>query len=197
MSVRIGLFGGRFDPIHNGHLIIAEFIREELHLDKVIFIPAAMPPHKETRTDAGLRLHMVSACTADNPFFEPSDIEIRRQGVTYSVDTIQEIKDSYQTFVPELFWVMGEDNFVEFHKWKDPERIRQLCRIVVFPRTAEQTAGRVDLPPDDVCFLKHAPFLEISSTFVRNLIREGRSVKYLVPPQVQQIISKFGLYEDK
>jgi nicotinate-nucleotide adenylyltransferase len=191
--LRIGLFGGRFDPIHNAHLIIADYIREEIHLDRVLFIPAAQPPHKGTLTSGELRLQMVTASIEDDPFFSASDIENQRSGPSYSIDTIRILKEKYRLNRSDLFWIMGADNFLEFHNWREPEGILQLCQIVVFPR-AESGLPGPEAIAQDVIYLKDAPLLDISSTLIRQLIKGRRSIRYLVPPKVLQIINKFELY---
>ena len=191
--MRIALFGGRFDPVHNGHLVVAEYIREELLLDQVVFIPAALPPHKKTRIDAELRLSMIKACISDNPDFKLSDIELRREGTSYSIDTILQLKAEYQLDRSDLFWIMGADNLAEFHKWKNPQKIVEHCQLVVYPRGKHRSEIHQSVRQNYI-FLENAPILDISSTFVRDLISAGRSVKYLVPTEVLKIINKFGLY---
>jgi nicotinate-nucleotide adenylyltransferase len=191
--LRIGLFGGRFDPVHIAHLIVADYIREELRLDKVILIPAALPPHKKARIDAGLRLDMIKACISDNPSFEISDIELRRDGLSYTIDTVLQFREQYQLDRSGLFWIMGADNIVEFHKWKQPEKIAELCQLVVYPRGSDVAEPGTELFKDAI-FLHNAPILNISSTFIREQIGRQRSVHYLVHPSVLKIINKFGLY---
>ena len=191
--MRIALFGGRFDPVHIAHLAVADYIREELQLDKVVFIPAALPPHKEATIDARLRLDMLRACLRDDPNFEISDIELKRPGPSYSVDTIRQLKEHYGIERPDFFWIMGADNLIEFHKWRAPENIIELCQLVVYPRGHDIDRNTLTLK-DEIVFLDHAPHLEISSTLIRERIARQRSVKYLIPPQVLKIINNYGLY---
>ncbi len=195
-GLRVGLYGGTFDPIHIVHLIIAEFIREERQLDRVIFIPSGIPPHKQVFSPKELRLKMVEACVADHPKFECSDIEITRTWTSYSVDTIAAFRRRLGLPADRLFWILGSDNFVSFDKWKEPERILEWCRVVVFPRRHgdfERAPARFRDHPA-VEYLD-APILEVSSTQIREFVRKGRSIRYLVPPAVEGLIRENDLYK--
>ncbi len=192
---RVGLYGGTFDPIHHAHLIVAEFIREEWHLDKVIFIPAGIPPHKQVYSPKELRLQMVQVSIDDNPHFECSDIEVTNPAISYSVDTIAAMKEKLGLSPDALFWILGSDNFVSFHKWKAPERILELCQLVVFPRHYED----FERAPEEFrahprVHLMDAPVLEIASTQIRSFVKQSRSIRYLVPREVEGIIREHKLY---
>ncbi|MFQ5771766.1 MAG: nicotinate-nucleotide adenylyltransferase, partial [bacterium] len=169
--MNIGLYGGTFDPIHCAHLIIAQFIKEELNLSKIIFIPSGNPPHKQVFGPAHLRLKMVQLSIVDNSDFECSMIEINKPDKSYSVDTIAQIKNDFNLTKENLFFIIGSDNFIELPKWKKPDKIFQMCKVVVFPR------NKVDFeltPPEfrkQAIHLKNAPIIEISSTQIRSLIK--------------------------
>ncbi|MFQ5825036.1 MAG: nicotinate-nucleotide adenylyltransferase [bacterium] len=192
--MKIGLYGGTFDPIHNAHLIIAQYIKEELQLNKVIFIPSACPPHKQVFATPGIRLKMVNLAIADNPDFECSEIEIRKQVITYSVDTIESLKNQFNIDKQNLFLLMGSDNLIDLPNWKNPEKIIGLCTIVVFPRSHDNIERVQSQYRDKVIYLQGAPVIEISSTTIRNLIHKDRSIKYLVPPKVEELINSEKLY---
>ncbi|NIR48682.1 nicotinate (nicotinamide) nucleotide adenylyltransferase [candidate division KSB1 bacterium] len=193
--MKIGLYGGTFDPIHIAHLIIAQYIKEELHLSKVIFIPSGSPPHKEVYSAKALRLKMVQASIQGNPDFDCSEIEIHGSDTNYSVETILRLKKELDISAQSLFWIIGSDNFMDFPKWKEPEKILQMCNVVVFPRESNDFEKA---PPEfkhhESVHLLDAPILQISSTEIRTLIQQERSIKYLVPPPVERIIRSNNLY---
>ncbi|MCZ6820290.1 MAG: nicotinate-nucleotide adenylyltransferase [Calditrichaeota bacterium] len=192
--MKIGLYGGAFDPIHNAHMIIAQFIKEELSLEKIIFIPSALPPHKSVFAAAERRLLMVQAAIASNPVFEYSEIEIEKGGTIYSVDTIAQLKEIHRLPRSCLFWIMGSDNFADFSKWKDPDLILELCHVVVFPRSTIDFHRSPVEYRKKVIYVSNAPLIDISSTLVRSLISAGRSISYLVPPAVEEVIKSSNLY---
>lgn len=191
---QIGLYGGSFDPIHNAHLIIAQFIKEELDLDKIVFIPSASPPHKKVFSKAQDRLEMVRLSIQDNPNFECSEVEIHKQQICYSIDTIQQLKQELNASKERLFWIIGSDNFVDFDKWKHAEKILEMCNLVVFPRNREDFDQAPGKFRRKARYIKGAPLIEISSTSVRFLIAEGRSIKYFVPRGVEELIRSKRLY---
>jgi nicotinate-nucleotide adenylyltransferase len=189
--VKVGILGGTFDPIHLGHLRAAECAREELGLDRVAFVPARTPPHGKGPQASSLdRYAMVAVATSSHPAFEPSDIELRRDGPSYTVDTLTE----WLRVRPAdaLYVIVGSDTFAEMPSWKDPERVFALCTVAVVARPGEPTrearAGR----PRAVAV--EGPALAISSTEVRRRVAEGRSVRYLVPEAVADYVVKRGLY---
>lgn len=193
-SIRLGLYGGAFDPIHSAHLIIAQYIKEELDLNKIVFIPAANPPHKMVHSPAAIRLEMVQESIANNQHFECSDIEIRNPDVRYSIDSISRLKSEYAVDADSLFWIIGSDNFVDFLSWKSPEKIVELCTLVVFPRNKVNFEEGPQAFKSEAIYLRDAPLLDISSTMVRSFVREGRSVSYLVPPPARHLIEEHKLY---
>jgi nicotinate-nucleotide adenylyltransferase len=193
--MKIGIFGGTFNPPHYGHLIVAEFIREEVGLDKIIFIPCSIPPHKQNNeylaqiASPEHRFEMVKLAITGNKFFEVSDIEINRGGVSYTIDTVNYFVSN---FPEEKFYLLiGADQFAEFHTWRKPDEIVQKVNLIVFNRP-----GFV-IPQTE--FSRFATFItipniEISASTIRKRIRHGKSIKYLVPPAVEEYILANKLY---
>jgi nicotinate-nucleotide adenylyltransferase len=188
-----GVLGGTFDPIHLGHLRAAENAREALALDQVVFVPAGSPPHRSQPLSSSLdRFAMVALATAFHPAFVTSDVELAREGPSYTADTLAELRRSRPT--DALFLIVGSDTFPEMQTWKDPERLFAMCTVAVADRPGTENApparsgssGRVERVPG--CGLP------ISATEVRRRVREGLSVRYLVPDAVADYIAKRGLY---
>jgi nicotinate-nucleotide adenylyltransferase len=201
---RIGILGGTFNPIHIGHLIIAEAGRESYDLQKVLFIPSAHPPHKDGRNviDANHRYRLVSLAVADHPLFEVSDIEMKMGGRSYSIETVAELK-KIEGERSEFFFVIGSDSVPELRTWKNIEGLAGLCRFVVVPRPGWELErlARMDIGlPESFkgALLSHtisAPLIGISSTDIRDRIRRGRSIRYLVPRAVEEYIAEYNLYQ--
>jgi nicotinate-nucleotide adenylyltransferase len=214
--MKLGILGGTFNPIHLAHLRIAEEVREVCALDRVLFIPAATPPHKSLAGEVSFdhRLAMVEAAIADNPHFETSDLEARRQGKSYSVHTLELLRD--QSAEGELYFIIGMDSFRDITSWREYERLFELANIVVASRPGVSDEDPLNLLPvairekfwydcasrrlrhrcgTSVIFLEET-LLDISSTRIRRLIVEGRSVRYLVPDAVIDHIHRHGLYRD-
>ncbi len=211
----IGLLGGTFNPIHLGHLRGAEEIREAFGLQEVIFIPAAIPPHKlaEEVIDAKRRFEMVRLATAPNPFFSATDIELSRPEKSYSIDTIRYFRERH----PEVFFILGRDAFVEIETWKEFQHLFSLCNFIVMARPgSEETLSPSPLPGPLASVFRydqevngwihtsgHALYfrtitgLDISSTKIRELIGAGKSVRYLVPGEVEAYIQRYGLYRHR
>ena len=197
---KIGILGGTFDPIHLGHLAIAEEARDRLALDRIILIPAGRPWLKsgQTVTSADHRLAMVRLAIEDRPGLEVSTIEIARPGPTYTVDTLVELREDLGSEV-ELYLVLGMDSVRELRRWRGPERLFDLCTVVAVSRpdsvdvsTAEiersfpAARGRVKTV--------RGPMLDISATDIRLRVAEGRSIKDCVPSSVERYIREHGLY---
>ncbi len=189
---RVGFFGGTFNPPHLAHLAAAESVRDQLKLDKILFVPAALPPHKikANITPASQRLQMVKLAIEDNPFFDCSDIELRRKGLSYTVDTITEIKKKSEY---DLFLIMGVDLLVDFDSWKSPKRILEECTIVAMNRPGFDLAA-VDKDLLSRVEIVNVPSVDISSTSIRRRVKSGRSIKYLVPPKVEEYIRANSIY---
>jgi len=213
---KIGLFGGTFNPIHCGHLRPAEEIADLLGLDPVVFIPASDPPHKEKKDllPAPLRAEMVRLAIADNPRFSFSDAEIARPGKSYSVETIPGFRRLWGAEA-ELYFILGLDAFLEIGTWKDPATLFTLCHFVILTRPGFEKIFTpehlpVDLAPE-FCydpkkdgymhksgfgvFPREITALDISSTRIREAVRRGKSIRYLVPPAVERFIAAQGLYK--
>jgi len=190
--VKIGLMGGSFDPIHLGHLRAAENAREALSLHEVLFVPAASPPHKlaGSLSPARDRLAMVALATAGNPSFVPSDVELRRGGPSYTADTLAELKRERPE--DELFLIVGSDTLGEMASWHEPARIFALATIAVASRPGMN--GALAAPPSARVVRVEGPGLFLSASEVRRLLREGRSVRYLVPDAVSDYIASRRLY---
>lgn len=185
---RLGVFGGTFDPVHFGHLIIAERARSDLALDLVLFVVAGDPPHKQSViAPAQDRVRMVKLATSDNPSFDVSDIELHRTGHSYTVDTLRELREDRSR--ADFFFLLGSDSLADLPTWRAPEDIASLATLAVVPRPGWEADGeRADL------VLLDAPRLGISSSEVRGMLRSGRSVRYLVPDQVLAYVAERGLY---
>lgn len=188
--MRIGVFGGTFDPPHIGHLIVARDACDQLRLDRVMFLPARQPPHKRDRpvTEASVRLAMLTAATAADEQFEICPIELSREGPSYTVDTLAELTAEHpgDTF----FLLLGADQIRDLSTWREPERIAELSRIVLLTR-----AGVPQPPPSPLVVESVAVTpIGISSSAVRERVSQGRSIRYLVPAAVEKIIESRNLY---
>lgn len=202
MKTRLGIFGGSFNPVHLGHLILAQDARETFDLARVLFIPCDRPPHKNSASlvPAAHRQAMLEAALEGNPFFEACDLEIRRGGPTYSIDTVQALKRLSPD--QELFFIIGSDTLPELHLWKSIGDLLQLCRFVtiVRPGCDLRTIRPEDLrlpSPWPERLLEQAAAghrVDISSSDIRHRVAEGMSIHYLVPPAVEMYIAEHGLY---
>lgn len=198
--MRLGIYGGTFDPVHYGHLILAEQCREQCELDAVWFVPARRPPHKESAgiTPPAARIDMLELALAGYPEFDVSLIEINREGPSYTVDTLEQLikEDSSR----ELFLLMGRDSLIDFPTWRKPERILELATLVVVNRGPFETddlhGAASTLGPaaaDRVRFVQ-MPGIDISATDLRRRTREGRSIRFLTPRPVTHYITEHQLY---
>jgi len=203
---KIGVLGGTFDPIHNAHLLLAEQARESLGLERVIFIPAKAPPHKRKArlAPAADRLRMVHLATQGNSGFAVSDIELRRRGPSYTVDTIRALKRQLER-ESRLFFLIGGDTIGELPIWRNIRALVRLCEIVPLtrpgappPRVGElaKAIGKEEARAL-VGRLIEMPLMDISATDIRRRVAEGRSVRYLVPEVVREYIQRKGLYTKK
>ena len=197
--MRIGVIGGTFDPIHIGHLILAEEARARLGLEQVLFVPAGQPPHKVGRaiTPPQLRLEMVRLAIADNERFALSRVDVDRPGPCYTVDTIRILRDAWG-HETEIYFLMGSDSLVELPTWRHPDLLLRLCHVVAIGRPGH----RVDIAelervlPDAVLAIRilDAPRVDISATVIRQRVRLGLPIRYLVPPAVERYIYRRNLY---
>lgn len=197
---KYGIFGGSFNPIHYGHLMICEYIKEEMGLDKVIFIPTGNPPHKEIGVSAEDRYEMVRLAISSNPDFEISDIETTRVKLSYTVDTIRELKKIYKE--EKLYFLIGLDSLFQLKTWKKIRDLSGEIEFVVALRPGyldrEDIIKEIDFLSEKfgtkVKLIK-TPLYEISSTDLRNRIHEGKSLRYLIPKKVLDYIKESGFYK--
>ena len=193
--MRLGILGGTFDPPHVGHLILAELAREQLGLDKVRFIPAGDPWRKSFRevTPAERRLEMTLLAVAGNDAFDVDAREVRREGPSYTVETLRELRLELE-LTDEIFFLAGEDALADLPWWREPAAIAALAWIVVAPR--EGVELRTDLPfPAERLLRLEMPYIGISSTDLRRRAQQRLSLRYLTPPAVEAYIYDHGLYE--
>lgn len=209
--MRIGIFGGTFNPIHLGHLRAAEEVREALDLEKVLFVPSYVPPHKELASDVpgSVRLEIVRLAVQSNPFFELSSFEVEQGGSSYSVRTIEHVRQRFQS-VP--WFILGQDAFNEIMTWYQASCLFDLAHFAVMSRPGAERpelacvlgeeAARFRPAPDGyvsregnrIMFVRVTP-LDISSSKIRDLCRQGRSVTYLMPKEVEEYIGRERIYE--
>ena len=179
--MRVGIYGGTFNPVHLGHLLLAETARDQLRLDRVLFIPTGQPPHKSARglLPAQERLRLLTLATRSNPVFAVSSIELDRPGPSYTIDTLRTLRER----LPEarLFLLMGQDMLTV--RWKGWDELKKLCTLAVARRPGGKTPAR----QRGLVWLT-MPLLEISSSDIRARIKAGRSIRYLVPPAVEQAL---------
>ncbi len=183
---KIGIYGGTFDPIHNGHLILARQAREQLGLDQLIFVPAALSPFKKAARASGeARLSMLRAAIEGQDGFVADDCELKRPPPSYSIDTVLQIREREPK--SELFWLVGADNASELNKWHRFEELKMLVQFVVLDRAC---SGEKQL------YAVIQRNIDISATDIRKRVASGRSIRYLVPPAVEEIIRKNNLYRE-
>ncbi len=186
---RLGILGGTFDPIHLGHLRMAQVVLEKMKLDQVVFVPSNLPPHKSAAglSPAGKRLYLIRGAIQGNPNFTVSAFETQKEGKSYSIDTVLRFARTFPK--AKLFFIIGYDAFTALHKWKAIEEILKMTEFVVVNRPGNfKKQGRI----------KHhsvvMPGMDISSSSIRQLVKQGKSIRYLVPEAVRNYIEKNGLY---
>ncbi len=197
---RYGIFGGSFNPPHVGHSILAENIREQLSLDKVIFIPSGKHPLKDDISvrNAEHRLNMARLVFEKDPHFEVSDIEIEKakQGITnYTVDTLIDLYNQYKDDFIKIYLIIGLDNLIEFPQWKNPHKLFLISEVIVMNRPGFLVQDVSDEFSRKARYVS-VPMLEISSSDIRFRVNEGKSIKYLVASEVEDYILKHNLFKD-
>ncbi len=188
--MKIGIYGGTFDPVHHGHLITANYILEERKLDKLIFIPCYISPHKVHKfsSNENQRLEMLKLALENEPKFEISDYELMNKEISYTVKTLEYLSKTYD----DIELIIGYDNLLVFPDWKEPDRIFELATVVVLKRKSDLNE-RINKYFELAEFVD-SPIIEISSTDIRNRINLGKSVKYLLPENVLNFIYENNLY---
>lgn len=199
---KLGIMGGTFDPIHFGHLVTAEAARKEFGLERVLFLPSGTPPHKNPQgvSDAEHRYMMTVLATLSNPYFDVSRVDIDREGISYTVDTLRILREQYGDDT-ELYFITGADAILEIMRWKSSDELLQLAQFIGATRPGfeldsipPETKAWLDQYPDRVHMIK-VPALAISSTDIRERVRSGNSIRYLVPEPVEHYIRRNGLYK--
>ncbi len=196
---KIGILGGTLDPIHLGHLIIAQYAMEELGLEKVLFMPSGNPPHKNISdiVSAAYRKDMINLAIKDNDNFLFSDFELKRQGTIYTSDTLKMFLDKNKN--TEIYFIMGADSVLSIETWHEPDKIFKLCKVVVADRDynlellKKQKIYLEEKYRADIILI-NSPLISISSTDIRNRIKSNHSIRYLVPDEVKYYIEKNELY---
>ena len=187
---RIGIFGGTFNPVHVGHLLIAQMAQEKFRLDRVVFVPSNLPPHKTIRQLATgrQRSHMTRLAIRDNPKFAISDYEIKKKGRSYTIDTLRHFHKVFPKGT-KLYFIIGGDMFTDLHTWKDIDEILKIATFIVVNRPGYDTRN---------IGVQHLsmtmPGVDIASSYLRRWIAQGKSIKYLVPESVFRYIGKNKLY---
>lgn len=197
---KIALIGGAFDPIHYGHLVTAQTVYDNFDVDRVVIMPLGDAPHKEmSGAEAFNRYEMAKRAAEDNPAFAVSAMEIERKGKTYTVDTISEIKAINPDII--IYFVMGADEILSVDSWREPERLLKMCSFVAVTRPGFDKAGVMEKTASvrekygcEIYFLE-VPALDISSSDLRDRLRNGKSVRYLMPDAVVRYIEEKHLYK--
>ncbi len=191
--MKICLFGGTFDPPHIGHLLLAQTIIEEECFDKVLFIPAYQPPHKNKISPVQDRVEMLKLAVKENPNFEISEIELKRGGVSYTIDTIKALKDKLKISSDNCYYLMGSDTLLDFQSWKKPREILKECRVIVAIRPGFRPS---DLAPWILhrIHFSNSPRFEISSSNIRARWTKNKTIRYMVTLPVWNYINKNKLY---
>jgi nicotinate-nucleotide adenylyltransferase len=188
---RIGILGGTFDPPHVGHFMVAADVCAALRLDLLLLIPSASPPHKrgQVTATAEQRLAMVRAAVAGDDRFQVDDLELRRRGASYTVDTLRELRARYAE--AELFFVIGADQFRELHTWREPEEVARLATLAVVSRDGDAATGDSAVPVLPVSVTR----IDLSATDVRRRVQAGEPIRYFVPDPVLEYIEREELYK--
>jgi nicotinate-nucleotide adenylyltransferase len=190
---KVGILGGTFNPIHLGHLITAQAVKEIRNLDMIIFVPAYISPHKTNKLSESTahRLRMLQLAIEEIPCFEFSDIELKARSISYTVKTLEEFKKKFDN----LEFIIGYDNIINFHTWKNPDKIIELAELVVLRRKTNDEKIEKDKYYKAANFVK-TPVIEISSSEIRNRIKGGKPIDFLVPKKVKEYINTFNLYKE-
>ncbi|OUW38107.1 MAG: nicotinate (nicotinamide) nucleotide adenylyltransferase [Flavobacteriaceae bacterium TMED184] len=194
--MKICLFGGTFDPPHIGHLLIAQTICEVESFDKILFIPAYTPSHKKDITPVEHRVEMVKIAIEDNPNFEYSDVDILRNGVSYTIDSILDIKQGFGLKEEEIYYLMGSDSLIDLKNWKNPKKILNKCNVVVAIRPGFRPSDIPNWILQKVHF-SNVPRFELSSRKIRSRWKKDLTIRYMVTLPIWEYINKNNLYDIK
>ena len=194
--MKICLFGGTFDPPHIGHLLIAQTVCEAENFDKILFIPAYTPPHKNNITPVKHRIEMVKLAISDNPNFEYSDADIVRKGVSYTIDTILDIKQKFDLKNDEVYCLIGSDSLIDLKNWKDSKKILKECNVIVAIRPGFRPSDIPHWILQEVHFA-NIPRFELSSTKIRSRWVKDLTIRYMVTLPIWEYINKNNLYNIK
>jgi len=193
--VKIGLFGGTFNPVHSGHVLIAEWIRCEIEIETVYFIPTAVPPHRpddKSIIDIKHRCAMVRLAIEGNPHFKISDHESNPGSVSYAVDTVRAFKENMRLSKESIYYLIGADNLFHLAAWKEQETLSELCKIVVARRPSVAMEEIHDTLSDRI--IVQTPLIDISASDIRKRVSHNLSIRYMVPPKVESYIHSHKLY---
>ena len=190
----VGIMGGTFDPIHLGHLITAQAVREIRSLNKIIFIPAFISPFKTSNKilDSTHRLKMIKLAVEGIPFFDFSDVELKRKNISFTIDTLKELKRTYN----KIELIIGFDNIIDFNKWKEPDEILKIAKVVVLKREASIEPKEKDKYYNSAVFV-NTPVIEVSSSEIRKRVSDNLPINFLVPDKIKKYIYKNNLYKEK
>lgn len=192
---KIGLMGGTFDPIHLGHLLVAEQAREFVDLDEVWFVPAGKPPHKwgSLLTPSYHRLEMVKLGIADNPFFRCLDIEVTKETTSYTIDTVQTLKRMYPTY--QYYLILGTDMVRDLARWHKVDLLLESVSVIAMRRIDETIQPVMNHPMNECIWVSGGAETNLSSTWLRGRLQQGLSVRYMIPEKVWYYIKEHHLYE--
>ena len=191
--MKVCLFGGTFDPPHIGHLLIAQTVCEVENFDKVLFIPAFSPPHKNGITSADHRINMIKIAIEDNPKFEYSDVDIVRGGTSYTIDSIVDIKSKLNLEKQEVYYLIGSDSLIDLKNWKEPKKILDEAKVIVAIRPGFRPSDIPHSILQDVHFA-NIPRFELSSSKIRSRWVEDLTIRYMVTLPIWEYINKNNLY---
>lgn len=191
--MKICIFGGTFDPPHIGHLLIAQTVCEVENFDKILFVPAYSPPHKNQITNIEHRINMVEIAILDNPKFEYSDVDVIRKGTSYTIDTIVDIKKRMNVSKDEIYYLIGSDSLIDFKNWKKPRKILREAKVIVAIRPGFSPSDIPHWILQEVHFA-NIPRFELSSSTIRSRWIEDLTIRYMVTLPIWDYINKNNLY---
>ena len=194
--MKICIFGGTFDPPHIGHLLIAQTVCEVEDFDKILFVPAYSPPHKDQITDIEHRINMVKIAIRDNPKFEYSDVDVIRKGTSYTFDTIVDIKKRMNVSKDEIYYLIGSDSLIDFKNWKKPRKILREAKVIVAIRPGFSPSDIPHWILQEVHFA-NIPRFELSSSTIRSRWIKDLTIRYMVTLPIWDYINKNKLYSLK